>query len=209
MAKFHFSLLLLLGLLFIGNACSEKDNYEIVDSTDILPQAEGDYNYDEEQQSTGEIVYSEIQNQLLKLLPGITFKEENNLIENQTPLLPNRLGYKEKQEVYFNLDSTDFYLIDWTFSDSSKTVNAFYNWLDCFGPNCRSIKVNEQKNLEKNAFAVWVTQESITFLTSEYNFKSSHWEKLLFEDKEEEDFYFLLKQNVRGQTNWPYSEIKE
>lgn len=31
----------------------------------------------------------------------------------------------------------------YTFSDSVKLNNAFYNWLDCFGRDCQSVKLNE------------------------------------------------------------------
>lgn len=32
----------------------------------------------------------------------------------------------------------------YTFTDSIKTKNAFYNWLDCFGTNCESIQLNKK-----------------------------------------------------------------
>jgi hypothetical protein len=39
----------------------------------------------------------------------------------------------------------------YTFSDTLKTKNAFYNWLDCFGKDCQLLKLNEEiKTLETN-----------------------------------------------------------
>lgn len=39
----------------------------------------------------------------------------------------------------------------YTFSDSLKTKNAFYNWLDCFGTDCASIQLNKNfEGLESN-----------------------------------------------------------
>jgi len=42
-------------------------------------------------------------------------------------------------------------LFYYTFSDTTKTKNAFYNWLDCFGKNCDVIKLNEDVEELKTA----------------------------------------------------------
>lgn len=37
----------------------------------------------------------------------------------------------------------------YTFSDTLKTKNALYNWLDCFGPNCEMVQLNEDNDTIK------------------------------------------------------------
>lgn len=43
----------------------------------------------------------------------------------------------------------------WTYADSTQARNAFFNWLDCFGPRCLSLKLNESKHLVDASF-LWV-----------------------------------------------------
>ena len=56
-----------------------------------------------------------------------------------------KIEFKSKTDVqYGDVNVTpraDFYY--YTFSDTTKTKNAFYNWLDCFGSDCQMIKINE------------------------------------------------------------------
>lgn len=202
MSKVHMRLFFLMGVFLLGNACTEEQDYEVISIDKVLPQAEREYIYDEEEGANEEIIYSVFQEQLTKLLPEITFDESNTLKGNLPLLLPNRLGYEEKQEFYFVLDSIPFYFIQWEFSDSARTINAFYNWIDCFGSDCHSMKINEEKKLDKNAFAIWVHENSLTYLTSTNNFSLTTWEEHLFKEKEDIELYFLLKQNVKGRTHW-------
>jgi hypothetical protein len=46
-----------------------------------------------------------------------------------------------KNVIYKNGDSINHNR--WTFKDSTQTKNAFYNWLDCFGTRCTSVKLFE------------------------------------------------------------------
>lgn len=57
-----------------------------------------------------------------------------------------KLEFKSKVEVQYGKDKmvtprADFYY--YSFSDSTKTKNAFYNWLDCFSGECEQVKLNE------------------------------------------------------------------
>lgn len=75
-------------------------------------------------------------------------------IAHQTPHSIDRFGFGTKQKLEFRGKKpfTDSKLNSvtpiarmyyYTFSDTTKTINAFYNWLDCFGPECGVIKLNE------------------------------------------------------------------
>lgn len=191
---------ILIGVFLLGSSCAEKQEYEVISIDEMLPQTEREYAYDQEEK-VDQITYSALQQKLSNLLPEINFDENNILAGNIPLLLPNRLGYEDKNEVYFQLDHTPFYLIQWDFSDSARTINAFYNWIDCFGSDCHSMKINEEKKLDQNAFAIWVHEHSITYLTSPSNFSLNNWEDILFKN-EDHTLYFLLQQNARDRTRW-------
>ncbi len=75
------------------------------------------------------------------------------------------------------LDSENFTIkhlaID--YKDSSDTKNAFYNLLDCFDKNCRSIKVFDKVKFKKAFFMLVVTEKSIHIIESEKNLDAKKW----------------------------------
>lgn len=57
-----------------------------------------------------------------------------------------KIGFKSKTNVPYGKDKevtprAEFFY--YTFQDTTKTKNAFYNWLDCFGGECDQVRLNE------------------------------------------------------------------
>lgn len=55
-----------------------------------------------------------------------------------------KIEFKSKTDVAYSNDKmvtprASFYY--YTFADTTKTKNAFYNWLDCFGGDCQQVKL--------------------------------------------------------------------
>ena len=63
----------------------------------------------------------------------------------------------------------------WTFSDTTATKNAFYNWLDCYGTTCRSIKLYEPFKIEKQATLIFLNQYSISYIRGKQNLSKEAW----------------------------------
>jgi hypothetical protein len=79
----------------------------------------------------------------------------------------------------------------WTFGDTTATKNAFYNWLDCYGTACRSIKLYEPFKMEKQATLIFLNQYSISYIRGKQNLSKEAWinfEKTVFPT----DSLFLL-----------------
>lgn len=204
-SKFYF--LILFGavlLLFFG--CTDKDNYEVVPSEKILPKAKGNYNYTEDTIKTDTLKLSEVEQRLKDSIPIIIFSKDSVLDIKNTRLMPNQLGYKEEGETYFTIDSIPYHFVEWTFSDSSKTVNAFYNWLDCFGNDCRSIRIDEEKNGCKQAFVIWVSNIKISYLESSKRIELKRWEDLLIEKKGA--WNYIIQQAPNSKIVWLESSTK-
>lgn len=72
-----------------------------------------------------------------------TLLEDARWVKWDTMLYPDRFGAKE-QEKWFTIGKSDsLVLLRYTFRDSSMTKNAFFNWIDCFGPKCVSYRVGD------------------------------------------------------------------
>ena len=205
-SKFYF--LSILGfMLLLSFACSEKDNYEVVSSENILPQAKGQYDYTDDTEEQDTVKLSEFEQKLKDTLPEIEFSTNNEFYLEKTQLMPNQLGYDEKSETYFAIDSVPYHIVEWTYTDSSKTVNAFYNWLDCFGKDCRSIRIDEEKNGCKQAFIIWVSNTKISYLESSISINKKKWEALLFEEKGA--WNFIIQQAPNRKIVWLESTTKD
>lgn len=184
------------------SSCSDNNDFQTIESEDFLPQAKGEYDYTEDTLSKNLPKLSEFQLELKQKLPSIKFTENNALKERDVLFMPNRLGYDEKKEVYYKKDSILFHFIGWTFNDSIKTVNAFYNWLDCFNQNCRSIRVDEEINGSKEAFVIWVSNTEISFLESSKAIQRKMWERIFFK---ETDWNYVIQQAPQGKMDWVIS----
>ncbi len=63
-----------------------------------------------------------------------------------------KIEFKSKSDVTYGKDKmvaprASFYY--YSFADSTKTKNAFYNWLDCFGTDCQQIKLFDDSSAIK------------------------------------------------------------
>ena len=78
-----------------------------------------------------------------------------------------------KNKLYVENDSIIHYR--WSFKDSTTAKNALYNWLDCFGNNCSSIKMYESFKSEKQNSLIFINQKSISFISSKNSLSKDLW----------------------------------
>jgi hypothetical protein len=78
-----------------------------------------------------------------------------------------------KNKLFLENDSILHYR--WSFKDSTTTKNALYNWLDCFGNNCNSIKMYESFKSEKQNSLIFINQKSISYISSKNGLTKELW----------------------------------
>jgi hypothetical protein len=78
-----------------------------------------------------------------------------------------------KNKLYVENDSIIHYR--WSFKDSTTAKNALYNWLDCFGNKCNSIKMYESFKSEKQHSLIFINQKSISYISSNHNLSKDLW----------------------------------
>jgi len=78
-----------------------------------------------------------------------------------------------KNKLY--LDNDSILHFRWSFKDSITKKNALYNWLDCFGNNCNSIKMYESFKSEKQNSLIFINQKSISFISSKNSLSKDLW----------------------------------
>lgn len=202
MKRYNVLLACSLAILTI-TACSKKAEVEAVDYKDIMPSAQREYEEGLErdtlqQQEVFFLDNAQAEDSLLMhAYPKLQLKNLNN----EFAYFPDRLNYAEKWARIGNLDSLELTLVKWTFADSVLTENAFFNWLDCFGEKCMSLRVGQDTSFSDFNTYLIVTRREILFVNSAeiedlkpyvYRLK----EGLLSEEK------YILEQRAGRNTNW-------
>lgn len=184
----------LLGLFLL--ACSDEKK-DVKDLNDILPDSKGDYS------EKGDVLNDN--SDTLKLFQRM-FAEVGMKLDSVTvydeELFPDRVGPEttEKYRLVFGDEVVVF--AKWKFSDSLRVTTALFNWADCFGPNCRTIVVGEEKNLQRNAFQIQTNDTVLIYLESSKKIDQKAWESYFEKREYELNWDYQLEQAQSGRVRW-------
>jgi len=107
-------------------------------------------------------------------------------------------------------DSLNFF--DWEFTDSLKTENAFYNWMDCFGDNCKSIKIGDKIKIQKRTLLMLVNEKHLLVVDTDSKLDCEKWISLLKSQQFGEEWKYIVYQPKKGKSVWmnyKNEELKE
>ena len=176
----------------------EQPIEEVIDLTDII---KGSDNYKEGEEDVEAII---IDDTLLYLtIPfnekGFQFISANQISRN---LLPDRFGpiTKNKIQLVSNTDTINY--LYWSYADSIKTMNAFYNWIDNYGEKEKSIHVGESTSFQTLPFIMFVGDTSITFIESNSNLLFSDWERYCSNGEKLKDWNYSIEQRKQCLAKW-------
>lgn len=184
-------------VIFLVTACGTETT-EL--PQDLIPVAERDYSFKEEQEDELQMDVPDVFKEFVGQLA-----QDAQLNPIDSALYVNRFG--PEQRISFirstSSDSTEWHV--YQFSDSLKTVNAFYNWLDCFGVNCLSLSIGHEAKMKGRAGQVMVTANRIIavyFLAGKSSLDSLFWGELLGETP----YLYLVSWKKNGKLSWTIAE---
>lgn len=175
-------------------SCSSKKE-KVIDLSTIIPQAE--------RNSEGDTLTKTVENIDDSLLNYFAdngvFTTEVVKIENK--LFPDRFRPEsaERYQLKINEDSIRYY--KWRFSDSSRVMNAFYNWIDCFGDNCKSIVIGEKKRFQTNAMLIYVCDSTLIYIDGA-NLDDVNWNSFHDSLGYNNEWNYLIEQSTKGRAEW-------
>jgi hypothetical protein len=184
-------------LVFVLFSCTEKGKDEVIDMSDITPSSDRDYDADLKNEKKDTIDYgfnSAVANELGLNLSGIHFYEY--------PLFPDRFNPRTTKKLVLMQEMDSTFFCQWSYRDSVATKNAFYNWIDCFGERCKSIKMYERANLQKENFVLLMSDTAIVYISSSKQLKYADWQTYFEKTYKIEDWKLIMHQGVRGKTKW-------
>ena len=86
--------------------------------------------------------------------------------------------------------------------DSNSMKNAFFNFLDCYGKDCKSIELFQKVKFSKTFFMLLASTKSIHIIESEFNQNPKKWINLLRYSNKKDPLKFILVQQKQQKAKW-------
>ncbi len=166
----YIRIFILISLLY---SCSSGEKDEVLNMNDLTPHA-NQANAGKKEKSEDNIDYG-------FSIPmadssGITVMEIDFM---KDPMFPDRFMPDSILKLKMDLKEGQLFYGQWIFADSLKTRNALFNWLDCFGTNCNTIKYLSESRFQNDAMLLFVNDTSIFYISSKINLDEKKWQHYL------------------------------
>lgn len=128
----------------------------------------------------------------------------------------DRFTFNQREKILFKSKTDVLYgsetmvtpraeLFYYTFSDTTKTKNAFYNWLDCFGSDCAMVKLNEDMDAIKTPPSFALVYDTV-IVAVDYRCEDQNFDWKPFQDSIKaqfgKDYKYQIKVGCGGPLNW-------
>lgn len=195
----YFSALIM--LLFSFTSCQEGNNKaETVDLEEFLPKSKKEYNYEEDTLSkVEEHIPDSIELLIQSSINNVAFIQREKLSNKKH--FPDRLDYTQRFYHELTIDSVLYELAIWEFEDSLHTVNAFYNWMDCFGGKCKSIRIGEEKWIYDGSFQLFVDDTKLIYIATDDKMNQKIWDDF-FKPELKDTWNYHLYQPLKRKVRW-------
>jgi hypothetical protein len=187
-------------LLLTAVACTDQPE-ETVGYADLAPTSDK-YTEQQKAQTTDSSVVNERPESSLFLAIVDTMMLESRWVKWDTMLFPDRFG-PNAQEKWMTIGSKDsLVLLRYQFKDSLRTKNAFFNWIDCFGPKCKSYIVGGNIRIPKRT-ALWlIGSKEMVIIEGNKAIDEKVVRTLLNDDPKKENWLYLVNIPKSGKTTW-------
>ena len=88
------------------------------------------------------------------------------------------------------------------YADSNTLKNAFFNFLDCYGKDCKSIELFHKVKFSKTFFMLLTSTKSIHIIESEFNQNPKKWINLLRFSNNKDPIKFIIVQQKQQKAKW-------
>jgi hypothetical protein len=170
----------------------------VIDSKDVVPQSENDGDQGSDKSTVTDSIDQSFNIAFAEEL-GLMVKEFKQVNE---PFFLDRFTPRHLFKWDLSMEAGDAFVGQWSFKDSVSTMNAFYNWLDCFGARRKSFKLLDKVNFQSDNFIVFLNDTSITFITSPIKLDKELWRRYFEGQNNVKEWDLVLYQAKRGKVNW-------
>lgn len=122
-------------------------------------------------------------------------------------LFPDRFGPSKMEKWYLLNQKDSIVALHYEFKDSLRTKNAFFNWIDCYGPKCVSYQVGSQFKKQSRNSLFLIGEKHLVYVESKTPIAADKLVELLNEKKKDQNWIYVLEIPGKKLTRW--STIKE
>jgi hypothetical protein len=188
-----FTFLLSIAHFFLIISCNEKKNKKILDINKINKPVENKQK-------------EEIKTVIIDTMQPIFDLYNQKFVDlNLTKIIADteaqfiaRFPHKKMKSLFLKSPTANIKHLEIHYADSLDMKNAFFNYLDCFGEDCRNISINEKVNFKKDFFMLINTEKSIHIIESNKNQDPNNWIYLI----NSKSIKTLIIQNKNKVANW-------
>jgi hypothetical protein len=187
-------------LVLILVACTDQPAETV--GYDELAPGSGKYKDKQSSPKVDSSVVNERPENSLFLAIVDTMMLESRWVKWDTLLFPDRFG-PNAQEKWMTIGTKDsLVLLRYQFKDSLRTKNAFFNWIDCFGPKCKSYTVGANIRIPKRT-ALWlVGSKELVIIEGNKLIDEKVVREILNKDPKKENWLYLVNIPKTGKTTW-------
>jgi hypothetical protein len=182
-------------------SCNSKKE-QTIDLEEIIGETEGYQPVDSVKSETVAFYQPKI-NQQIALEYNISWdstfvSEELTIPERFNPLSTEKFTY------WKDGNSVDF--AKWNYKDSTKSMSAFLNWMNCYGEKCTMIELRSSQNIQRSNLLIMqndtciVQLQSSTLPLSELN----KWKKMYFDSAKKSKWNYIISQPKGGKVTWGF-----
>lgn len=122
-------------------------------------------------------------------------------------LFPDRFGPSKMEKWYLLNKKDSIVALHYEFKDSLRTKNAFFNWIDCYGPKCSSYQIGSQFKKQSRNSLFLIGANHLVYMESQLPIKTEELIGILNEKKKDRNWIYVLEIPGRKKTRW--STVKE
>lgn len=200
--KFLLYFYCFVAILIFTFSCGEKKE-ELIDLNGITPKSEKYKDRDSSRSENQiELTFGDTLKSCYKGIFDSLHVQLDSVHLLDVVQLPDRFGAKFTNKMYWKTQTDSVCLVHWEFKDSLKTTTAFYNWLDCFGKTCKTVKVGDKVKIHPRNILLLVNEKHILVVDSNLKINQEKWIKMLIDQKLGETWKFVVSQPKKGKASW-------
>lgn len=127
----------------------------------------------------------------------------DSVLTNEELTVPERFSPIAIEKFTYWTNSKPVEYSRWSFPDSSRTMKAFLNWMNCYGEKCLMIELRKNMNIQRNALLILQNDTSIVHIQSASLglTELKKWKKMYFAPKGAK-WNYVVTQPKGGKATW-------
>lgn len=128
--------------------------------------------------------------------------DRNAVFKLDTLIFPDRFGALQTDKWYYLSPVDSLVFMRWQFKNEIKSENTFFNWLDCYGKNCKSIGVGDKVAFSRRATLFLQQGKELIFVESKHKINAEKMLAFLGNLKKEKQWKYFVLQAPGGKAVW-------